>query len=100
MFAGKVEACPCPEFKDKFPNLYLEPMQNKNPDSKWQEKIPYMIINLEYDKDIYLGKDTVMAYAQEEDKICEYLEVNEIIEIGRVQKLDLHKRYEHYWSPI
>ena len=39
-----------------------------------------MIINLEYDKDIYLGKDTIMAYAWEEDKTCEYLEVNEIIE--------------------
>ena len=39
-----------------------------------------MIINLEYDRDIYLGKDTVVAYAQEEDKTCEYLDVNEIIE--------------------
>ena len=39
-----------------------------------------MIINLEYDKDIYLGKDTIMAYTQEEDKTCKYLEVNEIIE--------------------
>ena len=39
-----------------------------------------MIINLEYDKDIYLGKDTIMAYAWEEDKTCEYLEVNEIVE--------------------
>ena len=41
-----------------------------------------MIINLEYDKDIYLGKDTIMAYAWEEDKTCEYLEVNEIIELA------------------
>ena len=41
---------------------------------------PYMIINLEYDKDIYLGKDTFVAYAREEDKTCEYLEVNEIVE--------------------
>ena len=40
-----------------------------------------MIINLEYDKDIYLGKDTIMAYAQEENKTCEYLEVNEMIEL-------------------
>ena len=24
MFSGRVEACPCPEFKSKFPNLYLE----------------------------------------------------------------------------
>ena len=82
MFSGRVEACPCPEFKSKFPNLYLEPMQYKNPDGKWQEEIPYMIINLEYDKDIYLGKDTIMAYAWEEDKTFEYLEVNEIIELA------------------
>ena len=80
MFSGRVEAHLCPEFKNKFPNLYLEPMQYNNPNSKWQEEIPYMIINLEYDKDIYLGKDTVVAYAWEEDKTCEYLEVNEIIE--------------------
>ena len=80
MLSGRVEACPCPEFKNKFPNLYLEPMQYKNPDSKWQEDMPYMIINLEYDKDIYLGKDTIVAYAREEDKTCEYLEVNEIVE--------------------
>ena len=39
-----------------------------------------MIINLEYNKDIYLGNDTIMAYAWEEDKTCEYLEVNEIVE--------------------
>ena len=39
-----------------------------------------MIINLEHDRDIYLGKDTIMAYAWEEDKTCKYLEVNEIIE--------------------
>ena len=30
MFSGRVEACPCPEFKNKFPNLYLEPMQYNN----------------------------------------------------------------------
>ena len=39
-----------------------------------------MIINLECDKDIYLDKDTIMAYAWEEDKTCKYLEVNKIIE--------------------
>ena len=55
MFSGRVEARPCPKFKNKFPNLYLEPMQFKKPDGKWQEEMPYMIINLEYDKDIYLG---------------------------------------------
>ena len=80
MFSGGVEVHPCPAFQSKFPNLYLEPMQYKNPDGKWQEVVPYIIINLEYDRDIYLGKDTIMAYAQEEDKSCEYLKVNEVIE--------------------
>ena len=49
-----------------------------------------MIINLEYDKDIYLGKNTVVAYAQEEDKTCEYLEINEISESTEFKKLDLY----------
>ena len=80
MFSGRVEVHPCQEFKNKITNLYLEPMQFNNPDGKWQEEMPYMIINLEYDKDIYLGKDTAMAYAQEEDRMCEYLEVNEVTE--------------------
>ena len=80
MFSGRVEVCPCPEFRNKFPNLYLEPMQFNNPNGKWQKDMPYMIINLEYDRDIYLGKDTIVAYAWEEDKTCKYLEVNEVIE--------------------
>ena len=80
MFSGTVVAQPCSEFKNKYPNLYMEPMQYNNPDSKWQDVIPYMIINLKYDRDIYLGKDTVMAYAWEQDKSCDYLEVNEVIE--------------------
>ena len=49
----------------KFPNLYVEPMQYNNPNGKWSENIPYMVINLEHGKDVYLGKDTVMAYARE-----------------------------------
>ena len=80
MFSGRVEACPCPEFKDKFSNLYLEPRQYNNPDGKWLENIPCMVINLEHDRDIYLGKDSIMVYTREEDKTCEYLEINEIIE--------------------
>ena len=60
MFSGRVEACPCPEFKNKFLNLYLEPMQYDNSNRKWQDVIPYMIINLDYDRDIYISKDTVM----------------------------------------
>ena len=85
MFSSRVEAHPCPEFRSKFPNLYMEPMQCKNPDSKWQDIIPYMIINLEYDRDIYLSKDTIVAYVWEEDKTCEYLEVNEVFESTEFQ---------------
>ena len=86
MFSGRVEACPCPEFQNKFPNLYLEPMQYNTPNGKWSENIPYMIINLEHDRDIYPGKVTVMAYAREEDKSCDYLEINEIIELADLKK--------------
>ena len=86
MFTGRVEARPCQEFQSKFPNLYLEPMQYNNPNGKWSESIPYMIINLEHDRDIYLGKDTVIAYAREEDKSCDYLEINEIIQLADLKK--------------
>ena len=55
--SGRVEMRPCQEFRNKFPNLYLEPMHFNNHDSKWQKDMPYMIINLEYDRDIYLGKE-------------------------------------------
>ena len=58
MFSGRVEACPCPEFKNKFPNLYLEPMQYDNLMVSGKDVIPYMIINLDYDRDIYISKDT------------------------------------------
>ena len=80
MFSGRVEACPCPEFKNKFPNLYLEPMQYDNSNGKWQDVIPYIIINLDDDRDIYISKDTAVAYTHEKDKSCEHLEVNEVIE--------------------
>ena len=86
MFSGRVEACPCPEFQNKFPSLYLEPMQYNNPNGKWLEDIPYMVINLEHDKDIYLGKDTIIAYAREEDKTCNYLEINEIAKIADLKR--------------
>ena len=45
-----------------------------------------MVINLEHDRDIYLGKDTIVAYAQEEDRTCNYLEINEIIETTDYKK--------------
>ena len=86
MFTGRVEAHPCQEFQNKFPNLYLEPMQYNNPDGRWSESIPYMIINLEHDRDIYLGKDTIVAFAREEDKTCDYLEINEIVQLSNIKK--------------
>ena len=43
-----------------------------------------MRINLDYDRDIYIS-NTVVAYAHEEDKSCEYLEVNEVIESTEYQ---------------
>ena len=48
-------------------------------DRKWQDVIPYMIINHDYDRDIYISKDTIMAYTHDEDKSCQYLEVNKVI---------------------
>ena len=86
IFSGRVEVRPCPEFQNKFPNLYLEPMQYNNPDGNWLEVIPYMVINLEHDRDIYLGKDTIVAYAREDDKTCDYLEVNKIMELTDLKK--------------
>ena len=45
MFSGKVTALPCDELKQKFPNIYLEPMQMDNMEGKGHDTIPYMIIN-------------------------------------------------------
>ena len=61
-------------------------MQYNNPNGKWLEDIPCMVINLEHDRDIYLGKDTVVAYATEEDKTCDYLKLNEIMELTDLKK--------------
>ena len=94
MFSGRVEARPCPEFKNKFPNLYIELMQYNNPDGKWQEVVQYMIINLEYNRDIYLGKDTIVAYAREEDKSCEYLEVSKVIESTEYRNWTPRQRFD------
>ena len=54
-------------------------MRYDNADGKWQDVNPYMIINLDYVRDIYISKYTVVPYAHE-DATCEYLEVNEVIE--------------------
>ena len=37
-------------------------MQYDNPNGKSQDVIPYMIINLDYDRDIYISKGTIMVY--------------------------------------
>ena len=39
-----------------------------------------MIINLDYGRNIYIRKDTIMSYTHDKDKSCEYLEVNEVNE--------------------
>ena len=58
----------------------MQLMQYDNSEDKWQDVIPYIIINLDYNRDIYICKDTVVAYAKDEDATCEYLGVNEVIE--------------------
>ena len=80
MFSGKAVAVPCTELKQRFPNLYMEPMQMNNSENKSYDTIPYMLINLGDVDTIYLGRDTPIAYIKGEDASCEYLEVNEIIE--------------------
>ena len=39
-----------------------------------------------HSRDIYLRKDTIMAYAREEDKSCDYMEINEIIQLADLKK--------------
>ena len=80
MFNGKATAIPCAELKQRFPNLYMEPMQMDNSENKSYDTIPYMLINLGDVDTIYIGKDTLVAYIKDEDAGCKYLEVNEIIE--------------------
>ena len=80
MFSEKVTAVPCNELKQRFPNIYMEPMQMDNTEGKSRDTIPYMIINLDYNDPVYICKDTPIVYIHEEDISCEYLEVNEIVE--------------------
>ena len=80
MFSDKATAMPCAELKQRFPNLYMEPMQMNNSENKSYNTIPYMLINLGNVDTVYIGKDTPVAYIKSEDVGCEYLEVNEIIE--------------------
>ena len=80
IFSGKATAMPCAELKQRFPNLYMEPMQMNNSENKSYDTIPYMLINLGDVDTIYIGRDTPVAYIKGEDASCEYVEVNEIIE--------------------
>lgn len=80
MFSSRVMAHPCPKFKSKFPDLYVEPMQYDNSEEKWQDVSPYMFINLDQERGIYISKDTAIVYAYKEDVTCEYLEINQVIE--------------------
>ena len=80
MFNGKATAVPCTEVRQRFPNLYMEPMQMNNSENKSYNTIPYMLINLSNVDTIYIGRDTPIAYMKGEDANCKYLEVNEIIE--------------------
>ena len=58
MFNGKATAIPYAELKQRFPNLYMEPMQMDNSENKSYDTIPYMLINLGDVDNIYIGKDT------------------------------------------
>ena len=80
MFNGKATAMPSAELKQRFPNLYMEPMQMNNSENKSYDTILYMLINLGNVDTIYIGKDTLVACIKSEDAGCKYLEVNEIIE--------------------
>ena len=79
MFNGKATAMHCTELKQRFSNLYMEPMQMNNSENKSYDTIPYMLINLGDVDTIYIGRDTPVAYIKGEDASCEYVEVNEII---------------------
>ena len=81
MFSGKATAMPCAELKQRFPNLYMEPMQMNNSENKSYNTIPYMLINLGNVDTIYIGRDTLVAYIKEcRMQAVKYVEVNEIIE--------------------
>ena len=75
MFTGRVCARPSDELKHRFLNLYMEPIQFNNSEGKQQKEIPYMIINLDYNDEVYIGKNTHVAYIEEESVECNYIEV-------------------------
>ena len=57
MFNGKAMVMPCQELKQRFSNLYMELMQMDNSENKSCDTIPHMLINLNYEDTIYMGKD-------------------------------------------
>ena len=61
---------PSDELKHKFPSLYMEPMQFNNSEGKQQKEIPYMMINLDYNDEVYIGKNTHVVYIEEESVEC------------------------------
>ena len=58
----------------------MEPIQFDNSEGKQQKEIPYMIINLDYNDEVYIGKNTHVAYIEGESVECNYIEVCETIE--------------------
>ena len=68
----KATAMPCAELKQRFPNLYMEPMQMDNSENKSYDTIPYMLINLGDVDTIYIGKNTLVAYIKCENAVCKY----------------------------
>ena len=54
MFHGKATDMPCTELKQRYPNLYMEPMQMNNSKNKSYNTIPYMLINLGDADTIYI----------------------------------------------
>ena len=80
MFTGRVCAKPLDELKHKFPNLYMEPTQFDNSEGRQLKEIPYMISNLDYNDEVYMGKNMHVAYIEEELVECNYIEVCESIE--------------------
>ena len=55
----------------------MEPIQFDNSEGKQQKEIPYMIINLDYNDEVYIGKNTHVTYIEEELVECNYIEVCE-----------------------
>ena len=55
-------------------------MQMDNTEGKSHDTIPYIIVNLDYHDVVYISKATPRAYIHNEDILCEYLEVNEVVE--------------------